>query len=108
MVLPCMSLVFLSGRAGAGEGGWGGPPPRKPPHGERPMSRDRFDREPVYVELEDVYIGAVTERAIQIHHDGEVFWVPKSVVQDPEQFEKWDEGCCVLVEEWFARKESLI
>jgi hypothetical protein len=65
-------------------------------------------REVEYVEMEDCYIGAVTEKAIQIHHDGEIFWVPKSVIQDPEQFGRYDEGCLVLVAEWFARKEGLI
>lgn len=61
-----------------------------------------------YVELEDCYIGAVTERALLVHHDGDQVWIPKSLVEDPEQYEKWDEGVTVLVKEWFARKESLI
>ncbi len=66
------------------------------------------DREPEYVELEDCYIGAVTDKAIQVHHDGDVVWVPKSLIEDPEQFERWDEGATVMVQEWFARKEGLI
>jgi hypothetical protein len=61
-----------------------------------------------YVEIEDCYISAVTERAIQLHQDGEVFWVPKSVIDDPDQFERYDEHALVLVREWFARKEGLI
>lgn len=66
------------------------------------------DREPVYVELEDCYIGVVTEKAVQIHHDDEVFWVPKSVIEDPDELERYDEHCTVYVQEWFARKEGLI
>jgi hypothetical protein len=66
------------------------------------------DREPEYVELEDCYISAVTAKAIQVHHDGDVVWVPKSLIEDPEQFERWDTGVTVMVEEWFARKEELI
>lgn len=66
------------------------------------------DRDDEYVELEDAYIGHVTDKAIQVHHDGEVFWVPKSVIQEPDQFSRYDEHGDALVKEWFARKESLI
>lgn len=61
-----------------------------------------------YVELEDCYIGHVTELAVQVHHDGEVFWVPKSVIADHEEIERYDEHITVYVKEWFARKEGLI
>jgi hypothetical protein len=61
-----------------------------------------------WVELEDCYIGHVTDKAIQIYHDTEWFWVPKSCIQDPDEFEKYDEHCLVLVKEWFARANSLI
>lgn len=66
------------------------------------------NREPEYVELEDCYIGAVTEKALLVHHDGDVVWVPKSQIEKPEQFRKWDEMVSVMVTEWFARKEKLI
>ena len=61
-----------------------------------------------YVELEDCYIGAVTDAAIQIHHEGEVFWVPKSVIENSDEYERYEEHCLVRVKEWFARKESMI
>lgn len=65
-------------------------------------------REDEWIELEDCYIGHTTDMALQIHHDGEVFWIPKSVIQDADQFSRWDNGCLILVKEWFARKEGLI
>lgn len=65
-------------------------------------------REDEWIEMEGCYIGRETEKAFQVHHDGEVFWIPKSVIQDPGDFSKGDEGCLILVKEWFARKERLI
>lgn len=66
------------------------------------------DRGNEYVELEDCYIGVVTDASLQVHHDGEVFWVPKSLIEDAEDFERYDNHVTVYVKEWFARKEGLI
>ena len=65
-------------------------------------------REKEYVELEDCYIGAITDKAIQVHHDGDVWWIPKSVIEDADQFKRYEEDASVFVEEWFARKEEII
>ena len=70
------------------------------------LSNGNDDEE--WVELEGCYIGKATTKAILLHHDGEKFWVPKSQVQDPEQYSRYDEDQTVLVKEWFARKEGLI
>lgn len=72
------------------------------------MAKQPWNDEEDWIEMEDCYIGAVSEKAIKVHHDGEIFWVPKSVIQDADQFERYDEHCLLLVKEWFARKESLI
>ncbi len=66
------------------------------------------DREPEYVDLEDCTIKAVTDKAILIEHDGDSVWVPKSVIEDAEQYEKWNRDVTVMVEEWFAIREELI
>lgn len=68
----------------------------------------RREREPEYVELEGCYVHRVTEKAIQITHDGTMVWVPKSVIEDPEGYERWEADATILVEEWFARKAELI
>jgi len=34
-------------------------------------------------------------------------WIPKSVIDDPEQYEEEDEDVEMHVEEWFAEKENL-
>ncbi len=65
-------------------------------------------KEDEWIELEDCYINHTTDMALQVHHDGEVFWIPRSVIQDDDEFEKHDEHCLILVKEWFARKEGLI
>ena len=68
------------------------------------MPRDDDD----WVELEDCYVSHTTDAALQIHHDGDVFWVPKSVVRDADEINKYDNHCLILVKEWFARKNGLI
>lgn len=40
--------------------------------------------------------------------DGEELWVPKSVVQDANDYSEGDCDCCVSVSEWFCEKEGLL
>lgn len=61
-----------------------------------------------WVEMEDCEIIAATDRAILLEHETDQFWVPKSCVQNGDEYEAGDAGCLVLVKEWFARKERLI
>ena len=65
-------------------------------------------RDDPWVEMEDCTIEHVTDAAILLIHQDDQFWVPKSVIQNPEDFEKGDTACLVLVKEWFARKQGLI
>jgi hypothetical protein len=72
------------------------------------MWRDDDSDDDEFVELEDCYIHAVTDAAICLTHDGDKVWVPKSQIDDPDQYKRWDNGVSVLVREWFARKAKLI
>lgn len=66
------------------------------------------EKEKVYVEIEGCYIGSITEKAVQVHFDGDVWWVPKSVIRDHACIERWQQDVILEIEEWFARKAEII
>ncbi len=61
-----------------------------------------------FVELEDCYIGSIDGLILTVHHEGEVFRIPKAMIEKPEQFHRWDNHVTVAVREYFARRMSII
>ena len=57
--------------------------------------------------LEGAYVGKVTEKALQVHYEGEVFWVPKKVVDDAKKYPRWWQGE-MTVKSLFARQAKMI
>lgn len=60
------------------------------------------------VSFEDVACEAETEKAIKVLIDGEMHWIPKSLVHDDS--EVWRDGDygTLVIPEWFAAKEGLL
>lgn len=55
-----------------------------------------------------------TEKAFKLHlkpqekgEVGDIIWVPKSVINDPNDYEVGDKDCTISVEDWWAEKEEL-
>lgn len=59
-----------------------------------------------YAELEGVYVKAETERAILVWYEGNEFWIPKSQLDDPDEYHKGYRGT-LFVTLWFAEKEDI-
>jgi hypothetical protein len=61
-----------------------------------------------FVHLDVEEITAETEKAFAIMVDNEEFWIAKSQIADPDDYEVGDEGCTVSVTEWIAREKGLL
>lgn len=59
-----------------------------------------------------VYITAdirrVTDRAVLIHDGTKEAWIPKSQIEDPEEFGIGEAGVEILMTEWCAKDKGLI
>jgi hypothetical protein len=60
-----------------------------------------------YVHLEVEKIVRETDAAFLLLIDGEEYWIPKSQVADPDEYQAGDEGCTISVTEWIAREKGL-
>lgn len=51
---------------------------------------------------------AVTEKAIQVLlPGGEVLWLPKSQMHEPEGYKQGDKKCTISITEWIAKAKNL-
>lgn len=59
-----------------------------------------------------VYVTAdirnVTDRAVLIFDGKREVWVPRSQIEDPEEFHRGEVGVEILMTEWIAREKGLI
>lgn len=60
-----------------------------------------------WIHLEVEKIVRETDAAFSLRVDGEDYWIPKSQISDPEDFEAGDENVTVSVTEWIARQKGL-
>ena len=61
-----------------------------------------------WVHLDFKLIKRETEKAFWFHlEDDRFLWVPKSMIESPEDYEAGDEDGTVSVSEWFASQEGL-
>jgi hypothetical protein len=75
-----------------------------------------MSRETEYVEFKHCDIIADTKKAILVRCDDfdpddtgyDEVWIPRSVVEDGEQFMKQDEDVTVSIAEWFCEQEGLV
>lgn len=56
---------------------------------------------------EDCEVKAVTDKAVLVTHDGEDRWFPKSVLEEPDKYERGDTGVTLAIKEWFAEQEEI-
>lgn len=60
-----------------------------------------------YVHLEDCEIVRETEKAFLVRYDGEEYWIPKSQIADPDNYEEGCFGCTMSVTEFIAREKGI-
>lgn len=53
-------------------------------------------------------IRAVTDRAVLIWDGDREVWIPKSQIEDPQEFHRGETGIEILMTEWCAREKGLI
>jgi len=49
-----------------------------------------------------------TEKAIMFSSDGEIFWIPKSLISDDSEVQGTGDTGTLIIHEWFARKAGLV
>lgn len=60
-----------------------------------------------FVHLEDVDIIAETDSALLLQYEGENYWIPKSQMADPDDYEKGQTGRTVSITQWIADKRGI-
>ncbi len=60
-----------------------------------------------YVHVDVDLIKNETEKAFLVVIDGTEYWLPKSQVSDPDDYEAGDTDCVMSVTEFIARKKGL-
>lgn len=78
---------------------------------DRPVDRrrnDAFGYRADYVPLYDVYTGRKTAKAVEVHTTFGRFWVPLSVIKDPDGVRERADKVDLEVREWFALKAEMI
>jgi hypothetical protein len=64
-------------------------------------------RQSYWVTLENCSILNATQKALEIEHNGEIFWLPKSQIEDPDRLKVGDSDVTVLITEWIADQKGI-
>lgn len=73
------------------------------------MGEDSYDvsDDGKWVTFYQCTVKAETERAVLVAHDGEEWWVPRSLLMDPDVEKDLRNAVDVTVAEWFCRQNEL-
>ena len=60
----------------------------------------------VHLNVEKIEHETATAFLLRLEDDSE-YWIPKSQIADPDDYEEGDENCTVSVTEWIAAQKGL-
>lgn len=64
-------------------------------------------REQKYILVPVDKVVAATDMALLLEVDGEEYWVPKSQMEDPDEFVRGDRNVEIFMTEWIAKQKGL-